>query len=89
MARVFQFKRTLTVDKAPTALAEGEIALGLGIDPPKMWVGTPSGVRELPRNRRGLIIFQSSPLPLEKTLRVPCDGSGGMVAPHDPPQRIA
>jgi hypothetical protein len=85
MARVFQFKRTLTVDKAPTMLAEGEIALALGIDPPKMWVGTPSGVRELPRNRRGLIIFQSSPLPLEKTLRVPCDGSGGMVAPTTHP----
>jgi hypothetical protein len=35
-----------TLDKAPAQLAEGEIALGLGNDPPRMWIGTPDGVKE-------------------------------------------
>jgi hypothetical protein len=36
MARIFQFKRTLTPGKPPPSLAEGEIALGLG-DRPGRW----------------------------------------------------
>jgi len=44
--RTIQLRRTLVADREPDALADGEIALGLGNDPPRMWIGTPSGVVE-------------------------------------------
>lgn len=40
-------KRTTVANRAPDSLALGELALGFGDVPIKMWAGTPTGVQQL------------------------------------------
>lgn len=43
MNRLIQLRRTYDVDGTPAALAAGEIALGLGTNPPRIWLGIGGG----------------------------------------------
>jgi hypothetical protein len=47
MAQTIKIRRTLTPDTPPTSLEHGELAAGLADVPIRMWIGTPTGVKEL------------------------------------------
>lgn len=47
MTQTIQLKRTLTPNNPPGSLALGELSLGLGDVPIRMYAGTPTGVRQL------------------------------------------
>jgi hypothetical protein len=54
MIAPIHLKRTLTPDMEPEELAVGEVALGLGNDPVRIWIGTPDGVKEFTAHIREL-----------------------------------
>ena len=47
MAQTIQLRRTTTLNNPPSSLANGELAAGLTDNPVRLWIGTPTGVREL------------------------------------------
>src|SRR5215831_18791624 len=48
MAQTIKIRRNgISATAVPAALAEGELAAALAADPVRMWIGTPTGVKEL------------------------------------------
>src|ERR1700741_4862991 len=45
MAQIIRHKRTTTLNNPPATLQNGELAVGMNDNPPKLWVGTPAGVK--------------------------------------------
>lgn len=62
MDQIIRLKRTITPNHPPTTLDHGELAAGLVDDPVKLWIGTPSGVKEIPLGGGGAYVGTSPPI---------------------------
>lgn len=48
-----QIRRTAAIDNPPAGLAEGQLAVEMAADPPRLWVGVPTSLD--PTGRRQII----------------------------------